>query len=73
MERMAAVCLLLALAGCAAAGSPALAPEDERRDPYFLDRGFMGGFENRVWLAPPASPPAPWSPAPTRSASGPGG
>lgn len=70
MARVSVVVLLLALAGCAAE-SPALAPEDERRDPYFLDRGFMGGFENRVWLAPPASPPEPSSPAPTRSASGP--
>lgn len=47
---LSVVLLLLALAGCAAAERPALAPDAERRqhESWFLPPGFMGGFDGRV-------------------------
>lgn len=56
--RITVAVVALALAGCAGGEPPALAPGDpgERGDPYFLKKGFMGGFENRVLYAPYPAP-----------------
>lgn len=60
--RLAVAVMVLTLAGCALGERPALAPDgsDDLSDPYFLNPGFMGGFENRVHDAPPPVSPLPF-------------